>query len=208
MLAGEIRMPLPIQELIDRIRELEEQLELEYARHREAFQRQRIEMADRFLELQRRHRIGVWPYLRGARWSVILTAPVIYLGWPVFALIDAFVSFYQRICFPLYRIPRVKRADYLVFDRSELPYLNPIEKLNCLYCSDANGVIAYAREIAGRTEQYWCPIKHATRLRGAHRHYPDFFEYGDSEAYRQGLERLRQQLTEGAPSTRAEQSDK
>lgn len=195
-------MPPSIKELLDRIRELEEQLEQEYGRHREAFARQRIEMAERFLELQQRHRVGLWRYLRNARWPVMLTAPVVYAGWLVFALLDAFVSAYQAICFPIYGIPKVRRADYLVFDRSELPYLNLIEKFNCLYCSYGNGVIAFAREVAGRTEQYWCPIKHARRLREAHRHYPDFFEHGDAEAYREGLARLRKQLAQNPPTDR------
>ena len=70
-----------------------------------------------------------------------------------------------------------------------------IEKFNCLYCSYANGVAAYVREVAARTEQYWCPIKHARRLKDSHQSYPRFFEHGDGEAYRQGLERLRRQYT-------------
>jgi hypothetical protein len=36
-----------------------------------------------------------------------------------------------------------------------------IEKINCAYCSYANGAIASVREMASRTEIYWCPIKHA-----------------------------------------------
>jgi hypothetical protein len=62
--------------------------------------------------------------------------------------------------------------------------LNALEKLNCVYCSYANGLIAYVREIAGRTEQYWCPIKHARRVIGAHPHYAQFQDYGDAAAFR------------------------
>jgi hypothetical protein len=131
--------------------------------------------------------------LSSAKSVVLLTAPLIHSGWPVFALLDLFVSVYQAACFPAYGIPKVRRRDYLTFDRADLPYLNAIEKFNCLYCSYANGVLAYAREIAARTEQYWCPIKHARRIRDAHERYPAFFEHGDAEAFRQGLERLRQQ---------------
>ena len=65
----------------------------------------------------------------------------------------------------------MRRRDYFVFDRHHLAYLNAIEKLNCAYCSYANGLVAYVREIAGRTEQFWCPIKHARRAIGAHAHY-------------------------------------
>ena len=52
---------------------------------------------------------------------------------------------------------------------------------------------AYTREVAARTEQYWCPIKHARRIKAAHERYPQFFDHGDAEAFRQGLSRLRRQ---------------
>ena len=57
-------------------------------------------------------------------------------------------------------------------------------------------VAAYLREVAARTEQYWCPIKYARRIKGAHERYPRFFDYGDAEAFRQGLNRLRRQYDE------------
>jgi hypothetical protein len=110
------------------------------------------------------------------------------------ALLDLFLTLYQAACFPVYGIAKVRRADYLIFDRSQLAYLNAIEKLNCAYCSYANGLIGYLREIAGRTEQYWCPIKHARRVVAAHRHYAQFVDYGDAEAYQRALPDLRPAL--------------
>ena len=186
-------MPPTLEDLLARIKDLENQVDDEYARLRAAFEERRNALAGRFLELQRRQKVGLWRYLRGARLAVLLTAPIIYSGWMAFLLLDLFVSVYQAVCFPIYGIPKVRRADYLVFDRGDLPYLNIIEKFNCFYCSYGNGVVAFAREVAARTEQYWCPIKHARRLHGAHERYPRFFEHGDAEAFRQGLERLRQQ---------------
>lgn len=188
-----------IDDLLARIHTLEDEVEQEYAQLRSEFARRREELAGRFVELQRRQKVGLWRYLRGSRLSVVLTAPIIYSGWLAFLTMDLFVSVYQAVCFPLYGIPKVKRGDYLVFDRTDLPYLNIIEKFNCFYCSYGNGVLAYAREIAARTEQYWCPIKHARRVRGSHERYPHFFEHGDAEAFRQGLERLRRQY-DGPPS--------
>ncbi|MDB6046794.1 MAG: hypothetical protein JWM63_5345 [Gammaproteobacteria bacterium] len=82
----------------------------------------------------------------------------------------------------------------MIFDRYQLVYLNLIERVNCLYCSYANGLVAYVREIAARTEQYWCPIKHARRVVAAHEHYPKFADYGDAESYHQELARLRREL--------------
>lgn len=186
-------MPNTIEELLARIRVLQDQVEDEYRRARDEFGRKREQLAEEFLHQQRRYRVGLFAFLRGARPLVALTAPVIYAGWVPFLLVDLFVTLYQGICFPIYGIPRVRRADYLVFDRADLPYLNLIEKFNCFYCSYANGVAAYAREVAARTEQYWCPIKHARRLHAAHGRYPNFFEHGDAEAFRRGLERMREQ---------------
>jgi hypothetical protein len=135
-------------------------------------------------------------YLLHARPLVILTAPVIYSLIIPFVLLDACIMLYQAVCFPVYGIPKVPRRDYFVFDRSRLAYLNAIEKLNCEYCSYANGLIAYVREVASRTEQYWCPIKHAQRAIGAHPRYAKFEDYGDAEAYREQLPRHRQALKE------------
>jgi len=182
-----------IDELLLRIRELQEELEEEYLQKRQEFERKRAELAGEFLRQQRRYKVGLFRFLRRTRFLVALTAPVIYAGWIPFLLMDFFVTLYQAICFPVYRIPKVKRSEYIVFDREDLPYLNAIEKFNCFYCSYGNGVAAYTREVAARTEQYWCPIKHARRIKAAHDHYPKFFDYGDAEAFRQGLARLRRQ---------------
>jgi len=187
-------MKQPIDELLARMRALQEELEEEYRKRRDEFEQKRSALAGELLRQQRRYKIGLFRFLLRSRLPVLLTAPIAYAGIVPFALLDLFVSIYQAICFPLYRIPRVRRADYLAaLDRAELPYLNLVEKLNCGYCAYANGVAAYTREVAARTEQYWCPIKHARRIRGSHERYPDFFDYGDAEAFRRGLERLRRQ---------------
>lgn len=186
-------MPNTIDELLARIRSLQDELEDEYRKARDDFDLKRTQLAEEFLRQQRRYKVGLLGFLGRTRPLVALTAPLIYAGWIPFLLMDLFVTLYQTVCFPIYRIPRVRRADYLVFDRADLPYLNAIEKFNCFYCSYGNGVAAYTREVAARTEQYWCPIKHARRIHAAHGRYPGFFEYGDGEAFRLGLERLREQ---------------
>jgi hypothetical protein len=148
-------------------------------------------------EVIRRHhelRKALIPYLLSARFWVVVTAPVIYSLIVAFVILDLWVSLYQAICFRVYGIPQVRRRDYLVFDRKSLAYLNAMEKLNCAYCSYANGVIAYVREVAARTEQYWCPIKQARRVIGTHARYAGFSEYGDAEHYRERLRALREDL--------------
>lgn len=191
-------MPSSVDELLARMRALEEELQAELARKRQeiafVIEDRRVRFAQEVLAHQRLHRVGLWRFLRASRLAVVLTAPLIYAGFLPFALMDLFVSIYQGLCFPVYGIPRVRRAEHIVFDRADLPYLNAIERFNCFYCSYGNGVASYLREVAARTEQYWCPIKHARRIVAAHERYPHFFEYGDAQAYREGLERLRQRL--------------
>jgi len=180
-----------IAALTEKISALEAELEAELAQRRAGL-RVGMERGKAFFEeeILRRHRelrTRLSAYILNAHPLVILTAPVIYAMIVPFVLLDLFVTIYQAICFPVYRIPKVRRRDYLVFDRHHLAYLNAIEKLNCAYCSYANGLIAYVREIAARTEQHWCPIKHARRVIGAHSHYAAFEDYGDADAYRKWI---------------------
>ncbi|HEY0625937.1 MAG TPA: hypothetical protein VGD10_04310 [Allosphingosinicella sp.] len=131
----------------------------------------------------------------------LLTAPVIYSMIVPLALLDLWATVYQHICFHAYRIPRVRRSDYVVLDRHRLSYLNWIEALNCAYCGYGNGVIAYVREIASRTEQFWCPIKHALRVQDPHQRYYEFLEYGDADGYRERLGQFREALRKGDERT-------
>jgi hypothetical protein len=145
-------------------------------------------------EVRQAHRsvkTPLWRYVRGARLLAVLSAPIIYLCLIPFLLLDLFLSFYQAVCFPVYGIPKVRRADYLIFDRGGLLYLNVLERFNCTYCSYANGLIAYVTEIVGRTEQHWCPIKHAHRCASQHGRYNHFLPYGNAGAYRERLDDVR-----------------
>jgi len=112
-----------------------------------------------------------------------ISAPFIYSMFIPAIILDMFVEIYQNVCFRLYKIPLVKRKDYFTFERTRLPYLNPIEKANCFYCNYFNGLIAYVREIAGRTELYWCPLQNKQFHSQAHEHYEKFAPYGDAEEF-------------------------
>lgn len=196
-----------LNDLLARIQALQEDVEEEYRKAREDLQTKQAELAEEFLRQQKRYKIGLFRFLARSNLLDIITAPIIYSSWIPFLLMDLFVTVYQTICFPVYRIPKVTRSDYLVFDRGDLPYLNLVEKFNCFYCSYGNGVAAYTREVASRTEQYWCPIKHARRIKAAHERYPKFFDHGDAEAFRQGLNRLRRQFDEGVDTESAKKGD-
>lgn len=130
-------------------------------------------------------------YIRDSQFMILLTSPVIWACLIPVALLDVVLTVYQVTCFPVYGIPRVRRGEYVILDRRHLAYLNWMEKLNCEYCSYANGVLAYATEVAARTEQYWCPIKHALRMKSMHNRYRFFFDYGDADHYRQQIEKVR-----------------
>jgi hypothetical protein len=110
-------------------------------------------------------------------------------------ILDACISFYQLTCFPIYEIKLVKRRDYISFDRQHLHYLNWIEKFHCTYCAYGAGLLAYITEIVARTEQYFCPIKHARKVMGTHSRYIKFLEYGDAKNYQENLESYRKQLS-------------
>lgn len=131
------------------------------------------------------------------RWLVtnrpqnLITGPIIYGMVVPLLMLDLFVSFYQWVCFPIYGIAKVRRGDYIVYDRHQLSYLNFIEVFHCTYCEYANGLIGYLREIVARTEEYFCPIKHAHKVLGTHTRYNRFLNYGDAEAYEAKLEAFR-----------------
>ena len=184
-----------IDDLIVRMRALEAEIQVEYDRKRQDFafvvEAKRVRFSAEVAALQRAAKRGLFGYVTGAPLLSLLVSPVIYLGVVPLLLLDLFLVAYQAICFRVYHIAKVRRSDYVVLDRGDLPYLNMLERVNCMYCGYANGLIGYAREIAARTEQFFCPIKHARRVLAAHDHYQGFFEYGDAESYRLGLERLR-----------------
>jgi hypothetical protein len=142
----------------------------------------------------REYRVRLLRYCLSGSLGTMLTAPLIYSMIVPFALLDLWVAIYQAVCFRAWGIATVRRRDYIAVDRHKLAYLNAVEKLNCLFCSYANGVIGYVREVAARTEQYWCPIHHARRTRQPHEHARAFLPYGDAAGYRAGLRSLRAAL--------------
>ena len=191
-----------VEELLQSIRTMEAELELQMALGRAELNVRiedgKIEFDKAVLKRHRELKTRLLRYIVGARPLIALTAPFIYVLIVPFVLLDVFITIYQAVCFPVYGIPKVKRRDYLVFDRRHLAYLNLLEKLNCAYCSYANGLIGYVREIGSRTEQFWCPIKHARRVVAAHPIHNEFVEFGDAEAYREEVAKIAARLREQA----------
>jgi len=186
------KMRLLEQELVEEAKKKES--EFCYSVHEKA-----VHFTDEAKIRHRKLRLGVRHYLVNSRFLVLATSPVIWMCAIPIALTDIVGTIYQSICFPIYGIPKVRRSDYLAFDRHRLNYLNFFEKLNCEYCAYVNGILAYFTEIAGRTEQHWCPIKHAGCSKCAHSRYKHFVDFGDAEQYRRHIEEVRRSFGDLEP---------
>ena len=189
-----------IAQLIEEIKEREEELE-DIVKTYEQELYYKIEGTkikfDKLVEdTHRQLKVGLIQWLRTSSLRNILSAPFIYPMIIPFVMIDIFISIYQIICFSLYKIPLVKRSKFIVIDRHHLEYLNAIEKINCVYCGYVNGLISYIREIVARTEQYWCPIKHARKILDPHRKYIKFSEFGNSDEFQQHIKNMRRDICE------------
>lgn len=116
-------------------------------------------------------------------WWHLISAPFIWLPLIALIILDIVVEIYHQICFPIYGLEKVKRSQYIqIMDRNRLQYLDPLEKIGCMYCGYANGVLLYFKEIAGRTEKYWCGIMHQAKPGfkvQPHQVKDDFAAYGD-----------------------------
>lgn len=184
-----------IQEIVEEIKKLEDALEDEIKKHEDelsyTIKNGKAHFQEHLIREGKSKIISSLKYLSSFPLLVILTIPFIWsMIIPIF-IVDLLVTIYQWVCFPIYKIPKVKRSDYVIIDRYKLFYLDRVEKVNCWYCEYFNGVIAYVREVAARTEQFWCPIKHYKSLKDKHSRYHHFFEYGDYLQYRKTLEERR-----------------
>lgn len=184
-----------LEALIEEVRKLEKEM-VGDARTKEAqfcysIHERTVEFTGAAKARHLKQRLGIPEYILHSRFLVLATAPVIWLCAIPIALADLIGTLYQAVCFPIYGIPKARRGDYLQFDRHYLGYLNFFEKVNCEYCAYVNGILGYFTEIAARTAQHWCPIKHAGCVKCEHSRYKKFIEYGDAEKYREQLEVIR-----------------
>ncbi len=136
--------------------------------------------------IQKNKKLKQWilNYIFSAQVRHIISIPFIYMMIVPAIILDIFLFIYQNICFRLYWIPLVKRSDYIVYDRKLLDYLNAIQKFNCLYCSYVNWLFSFAVEVWWRTEKYWCPIKHARKMKWWHDWQKFFADYWDSSWFK------------------------
>ena len=184
-----------LQNIVQEIKRLERELIVEIQKKEEEFfykiKGGRVYFEEEAKQRHRRLAKNICRYVLGSSILNTITTPIIWSCLIPAVFMDLVVSIFHFICFRVYGIPRVKRRDYIVVDRQRLNYLNGIEKVNCVYCGYFNGLIAYVQEIAARTEQYWCPIRHAKKLYTIHSRYHKFLDYGDCEDYHKKLLEIR-----------------
>ena len=190
-----------INNLVKQIKELEEELRLALKKQEKDIRYRvigkRIKFEKKIKQAHKKLKIGIFHWLRSSKLNNILSAPFIYGMIVPLLFLDACLSLFHAACFRLYHIPKVRRSDYMIFDRHQLAYLNIIEKVNCTYCSYAVGLVAYAREITARTEQYWCPIKHANKLLHPNQRDLFFIPYGKGEDFQRKQVLFRRALSKG-----------
>jgi len=194
-----------IRQIIEQITALEVELNAAMQEHGERLRYRikgkRVVFEKSVRDAQRRVKLSVLRWIVTEHPQNFITMPIIYGMAAPMLVLDLFLFFYQWTCFSVYGIHKVKRADYFVLDHRHLAYLNFFEKGHCMYCSYAVGLMAYATEIIARTEQYFCPIKHAGKILSAHTRYAHFLAYGEEENYHEKLEAFRKQLGEEPVST-------
>lgn len=187
-----------IRNLLDQITELEDELSSALYEQESSLlfkiKGKRIEFERDIKQKHRKLKMGIFRWIVTNRPQNLITGPIIYGMFIPLLIIDLLVSLYQAICFPIYGVQKVRRADYMVYDRQHLEYLNFIEKFHCTYCAYGTGLVAYMNEILARTEQYFCPIKHARKMLGTHARYERFINYGEATDYETRLEEYRKAL--------------
>ena len=184
-----------VQQLLNQITALEDELHAAVSEQQTSMffqiKGKRIEFEQSIKQTHLKLKKNFFRWIVTNRPQNLITGPIIYSMIVPLVITDIFITFYQLTCFPIYGIKKVRRANYIIFDRQHLNYLNFIEKFHCTYCAYGSGMIAYISEIVARTEQYFCPIKHARKILGTHTRYAQFLDFGIAEDYEKKLESYR-----------------
>lgn len=109
------------------------------------------------------------------RWTLVpLGVIAIYSMIIPIVVLDIWVNLYQHIYFSALGIPKIRKRNYVVIERWDLKKLTFWQKVNCVYCEYANGILAYAKAVGNQTEIYSCAIRHHHALKG-HEHEREFY---------------------------------
>lgn len=182
-------MKSTISRILQEIENKRKELAEEYERIKKKYNFEYIKWKITFSKEQKlenkKKKRSFWQTTKSTTFREYLSTPFIYSMMIPAVILDLFLFMYQQTAMRLYRIPLVKRSDYITLERKHLDYLNWVEKLNCIYCSYVNWLFAYAVEIAWRTEKYWCPIKHAKKMTSSHNWEKYFADYGDADWFKE-----------------------
>lgn len=172
-----------ISKILESIEKLKQELYEEYFNISKKYEffikNKKVIFSEKIKKYWKLKKINEFRYFITADIRHIISISFIYSMIIPAMILDLFLTIYQYTVLPLYWIPKVKRDSYFIYDRRFLSYLNLIQKINCLYCSYVNWLFAYAVEIWARTEQYWCPVKHALKHELNHeytKYYADFWD--------------------------------
>ncbi|RKZ87995.1 MAG: hypothetical protein DRQ39_03210, partial [Gammaproteobacteria bacterium] len=104
-------MDVRIKQLIDQIKLLEDELtdELHQQEDQLLFQLKgkKVRFEQSIKQAHRKFKTDVWQWLFGLHPINLITAPIIYTMIVPLVVSDLFVSFYQAVCFPVYKITKV-----------------------------------------------------------------------------------------------------
>lgn len=182
-------MKSTISRILQEIENKRKELAEEYERIKKKYNFEYIKWKITFSKEQKlenkKKKRSFWQTTKSTTFREYLSIPFIYSMMIPAVILDSFLFMYQQTAMRLYRIPLVKRSDYITLERKHLDYLNWVEKLNCIYCSYVNWLFAYAVEIAWRTEKYWCLIKHAKKMNSSHNWEKYFADYGDADWFKE-----------------------
>ena len=187
-----------INNILEEIENKRDELKLEYIKLMDKygfkFKRWKIVFNKDIVKKNKKLKKSIFKTIFFAKMRELISIPFIYWFYIPVLILDIGLFFYQQIVFRLYRIPLVKRSDYIIYDRWILDYLNLIQKVNCIYCSYVNWVFSYAVEIWWRTEKYWCPIKHAKKSKWWHSWQQEFADYWDVEWFKESFFNIEQKI--------------
>jgi len=198
MASKELCMNDRIREMIDEIETMKKRLgeEIDREEAHVAFEVKNgsVRFDKEMMARQKKNMMHLWAWFREIPFIQLLSAPIVYMMVLPAILLDIMLFIYTNVVSRVFKIKFRKRSDYIVFDRQYLGYLNVVEKFNCLYCAYFNGLMQYASAVAGRTELYFCPLKHAKKIAHAHEFYSRFLPYGDGDEYQKKLKELRKEV--------------
>lgn len=114
-------MPTQLEVLLNKMKELENELVDELQKQQEEFAyeitKRRVYFEENVIIRHKKYAKQLFSYIVDAKINNILSTPFIWAFIVPVALMDLTISLYQAICFPIYGIPKVRRQDYIVFDR-------------------------------------------------------------------------------------------